>query len=78
MSVWDSFDIFSFEVLAPGEEEGENISIVSAPGPAPPVPQLPSISDLPTPSLPPDHLQAQSLPHNTVPRSEHGKGTRRR
>ena len=64
---------------------------MEAPGPPPPPPQLPSISglvierqsdfdqidlaDLPRPELGPEHIPAQTVPHNTVPRSHHGKST---
>ena len=71
--------MFRFEVLGPGQgtpDQAETINIVQPPvasPPAPPVPQLPSISDLPEPDLGPDFLAAQTVPHNTVPRSHHGE-----
>ena len=61
---------FSFEVLGPGGETGDDtISVVEAPDNNPNI-NLPSISDLPQPDLGPDFTPANSVPPNTVPGSD--------
>ena len=66
-------------MLGPNGEQGQNVqvggdeSLTIVEAPANPQVNLPSISDLPTPELGPNHTPAHTLPPNTVPGSDASK-----
>ena len=66
-------------MLGPNGEQGQNVqvggdeSLTIVEAPANPPVNLPSISDLPTPELGPNHTPAHTLPPNTVPGSDASK-----